>query len=211
MKASDVADIAKVLRDESSVPFEGLDDLSLRYNKARLVWQAFHYSRFELSEISRRHLSPFLLEKKIGDTNGFYHSDIDPDLRYINAICGDFTFQCNGSNTVRTLPISRRQITHGLEALHDPNAQPDDTDPQSIESGDEQGEYTKILSTNVPKNVIVLYLKRPKAIDIVNYPNQPLLEKEEGVHEIVNFVLKSIAYTVDDYAKFQATNQLETF
>lgn len=197
---------AQVKWDKARRPHQSEPDFKRRYEESRLEWLKLKYKDFEVTEAVRSDLRPFIRNYTFGATNKVLLSQTTSKFLYATKLTGDYTFECSGKQTVRTLAITPRQID--TDFMLDPYNQPDDTEPVYIEENDGDGIYFKILSDSIPTNVVLRYIKAPEIYDLQNSPNGFTEEDEMQQNEIIDLAVEKYLIAIGDFQTMQA-QQLE--
>lgn len=197
---------AQELWDKANNPHDTPFAFRLRYEDARLVWLRLKAKDFEVTEMVRKDLRPFIREQKFASTREVQLTDNLKIFR-ITALLGDFTFECSGKRTVRTLPIKPRQIDAVGASLTDAWNVPDDTEPIYFERWLNGGNILEILSTSTPENVTLHWIKEPDRYNLDSDPDGYTEEEREQQMEIVQIALKDYELGIENYNRFQGRTQ----
>jgi hypothetical protein len=199
---------AQVKWDKARRPHQSAADFQLRYEESRLEWMKLKIKDFEVSELVRADLWPFIRRKDFGDTNRIYINGVSPDRIFARTrLSGDYDFECNGKVTRRTLPIVPRSVDSDI--FQDPYNQPIDTDPIYQDKNDGTGTFMEILSPSVPKNVVLEYIKYPEPYLLTTNPDGFTEEDEVQQNEITDIAVQKYLASIGNYQAMQA-QQLET-
>lgn len=203
----EIYNAAAVKWDKARRPDQSRTDFKLRYEEARLEWLKLKMKDFEVTEFTRMDLLPFLRQKDFGTTNRVYLRAVLPDIIFARTqLTGVYKFECNGKITPRTLPIIPRRVDSDI--FQDPFNQPIDTDPVYYDSSDATGQYIQILSTSVPEDVTLRYVKHPAVYDLILNPNGYTEEGEAQQNEIIDIAVQMYLQSIRDFETMQA-QQLE--
>ena len=199
---------AQVLWDKSNSPHEPPLNFKRRYEDARMEWIKLKFKDFEVSELVRSDLWPFIREKGFGSTKILRFNDVAPDkLLYKTAVHGDYSFSCNGRTNTYTLPIVARTIDNMNAIGQDPFNQPDDTEPMYIESNNiTDGPHLQIQSTTVPANVVLHYIKYPEPY-LISTQGGFTEEEEMQQYEIIQLAVRSYELSIENPLRFQGMGQ----
>lgn len=201
---------ALIYLDTSNNPDVSAEEFQVLYQNARLRWIKLKYKDFERNEFVRADLRPFIREHNFGTSRILNYSALPEKKLYITAVLGVFDFACKGKTTSRTLPIIPKPIDIASALLSDPLQQPNDTDPIYIEQYNGTSTYGQILSTNVPRNVVIQYIKEPNDFSLIDTPNGFTEEEEMQQNEILDIALGRKEIIDEDYQRYQAIqNELQ--
>lgn len=193
--------------DKANTPHQTQAAFLLLYSESRLEWMKLKVKDFEVTEQVRTDLLPFIRKKDFGTTDKVILKNIGSDRIFARTkLTGVFTFECAGKKTKRTLDIPPRSVDSDI--FNDPFNQPDDTDPCYYDDNDGAGPYMLILSTNVPENVVLRYIKYPEPYELLDRPNDVTEEDELQQDEIIDMAVAKYLGQIRDFERMQA-QQLE--
>ena len=190
--------------DVANNPYRTPYQFQTVYQNSRLKWFKLKYKDFERTEAVRADLRPFIRSKEFGKGNIIPIAASEIKLEYITAVNGIWTFQCNGKNTERQLPIVPKPIDVANAMVVDPFRQPDDTEPIYIERNEGEGFYLQILSANWPSKVFVHYLKEPEPFNLLDDPGGFTEEEEMQQNEILDMALGRHELITENMNRYQA-------
>lgn len=197
---------AQELWDKANNPHDTPAAFRRRYEDARLTWLRLKAKDFEVTEMNREDLRPFIREQNFASTREVI---LDESLKIfrITALLGDFTFECSGKRTVRTLPIKPRSIDAIGASLTDAWNIPDDTEPAYYERWRNGGNVLEILSTSTPDNVVLHWIKEPDRYNLDTDQGGFTEEGREQQQEIILMAVKGYELQIENYQRFQGTAQ----
>lgn len=189
--------------DKANSPHLPQFPFSVLYQESRLEWLKLKVKDFEVTELVRVDLLPFLRKKEFGTAEKLLLSQVGPDrIFHRTKLTGVFTFECNGKQTKRTIDIAPRAVDSDI--ANDPYNQPEDTDPVYYDDNDGDGPYIQVLSTNVPEDVVLRYVKYPEPYKLIEDPEGFTEEEEAQQNEIIDIAVAKYLGRSRDFQGMQA-------
>lgn len=189
--------------DKANSPHMTEFAFQLLYQESRLEWMKLKVKDFEVTEQVRVDLFPFVRKKVLGKTDKILLTAVAPDrIFHRTKLTGVYTFECNGKQNKRILDIVPRAVDSNIS--NDPYNQPDDTEPAYYDDNDGAGTYIQILSTSIPEEVTLRYIKYPNPFDLLDQPDGLTEEEEAQQNEIIDIAVAKYLGRTRDFQGMQA-------
>lgn len=182
-------------------------DFRLRYEEARYEWLKDKSKDFEVVALNRSVLLPFIRSSERGATKIVRYDSLQDNVFTVTSLTGIFDFSCKGKTNSYTLPIVPTRVDANFTV--DPYATPTDAFPAYIEqnNGDGNGAFIQILSNQIPRGVVLQYIKEPERYDPVNDPAGFTEEDRPAQNDILDIAIKKYELSSENYNRFNAMSE----
>ena len=184
--------------DKANTPNVSQRNFVLFYTEARSDWLALIDKDYELTEKRRSDFRGFILPQTFsGDTKV-----LGDEVLYIKAMLTSFATSCD---SVPKVPVQPRSWDEVTESLRNPFTCPNDEEPVYVEYDNK----VEIYSTTVPTLTKFIYVKRPKAFDLIGDPGGFTDENREQQEMILDIAVAKIKLKFSQQFGYEAIKNAE--
>jgi hypothetical protein len=202
MTIIEMHNLCDLLIDKANSPWFNPTEKDTFINLAQIEYLDNSYRFFEYNEEIREKLLPLVRNTTYTSLNPILLNRINlsiiTDFRYVLSLQGDYTDSCGVKRTRSIPPIQLDDVVRNQE---DPFNKNDDSNPGYIQGNNSINNEIQIISTSIPTDAILRYLKTPRNVlnDIANPANNINCELSSSAHqEIVNIAVRKMLGNVQD-------------
>jgi hypothetical protein len=208
MTIVEMHELCDLLIDKANAPWFNTEEKDKFINLAQIEFLDNSYRLFEYNEEVREKLLPLVRSQSYG-AGSLSEVNLSSivDFRYVLSLRGDFTNSCGAVTTKAIAPV---QLDDEVNNQLDPFNKNDDRSPGYVQENNGTSDLIKILSTTLPTNVILKYLKTPDDVknDILNPALNINSELSVSSHEeIVNIAVRKMLGNIQDQFGYQVQSQ----
>ncbi len=204
MTIQEMHDLCDLLIDKADAPWFNPSEKDKFINLAQIEFLDNSYRLFEVNEEVREKLLPLVRSINYGAAVGTpgINLSIIQDFRYVLSLRGSFPDGCGG----RVMkPIAPIQLDDEVANQLDPWNVNDDRNPGYTQENNGTDNILTMISSTIPIDVTIKYLKTPVNVDITVPTNCELAVSSH--EEIVNIAVRKMLGNIQDQFGYQVQSQ----